>query len=77
MTKKTRLRLISCMMFLIAVVFVLCALSAPNLGRGFYIGPLYIGAAVWRMCYAIYALIMIVLLVASFFVKDSKKSDKG
>ena len=70
MTRKRKLRLISCIMFVIAAVFVLCALSAPNLGCVFYIGPFRIGAEVWRICYAIYALIMVSLFFASFFVKN-------
>ncbi len=69
MTKKRRLRLISCIMFVIAVVFVLCALSSPNLGRSFYIGPVCISAKIWRVCYATYALIMVGLFWASFLQK--------
>jgi cytochrome c biogenesis factor len=73
MSKKQKLRLISGIMFVIAVIFVLCALSAPNLGRAFDIGSFCIGAEVWRICYAIYALIMIGLFLASFFVSKGKQ----
>ena len=69
MTKKRRLRLISCIMFVMAVVFVLCALSSPNLGRSFYIGPVCISAEIWRVCYATYALIMVGLFFSSFFAE--------
>ena len=66
---KKKLRLISLTMLVIAVVFVLCALSAPNLGRTIYIGSYRFGAEQWRVCYAAYAIVMVVLFAASFFVK--------
>lgn len=66
---KKKLRLISLAMLVIAVVFVLCALSAPNLGRTIYIGSYRFGAAQWRVCYAAYAIVMVALFAASFFVK--------
>jgi len=37
MKTKTKLRLISLAMFVVAVVFVICALSAPTLGKTIYI----------------------------------------
>ena len=66
---KKKLRLISLAMFVIAVAFVLCALSAPNLGRTIYIGSYAFGAAQWRVCYAAYAVVMAALFAVSFFVK--------
>jgi uncharacterized membrane protein len=72
MSKKLILRLISLIMLVIAVVFVLCALSAPNLGSTIYIGSYAFGAEQWRMCYAAYVVIMAALFVASFFVKGRK-----
>ena len=72
--KKQRLRIISFLMLAAAVIFVLCALSAPNLGTAFYLGSFRIGAAVWRVCYAVYALVMATLLIASFLVKDNKNT---
>ena len=66
---KKKLRLISLTMFVIAVAFVLCALSAPNLGRTIYIGNYRFGAEQWRVCYAAYAIVMLTLFTASFFVK--------
>lgn len=69
MKKELRLRLLSGIMFVVAVIFVFCALSAPNLGRAFFIGPFYIGAEVWRACYVVYVMIMAVLFTASFFVR--------
>ena len=72
MSKKKILRLTICIMLVVAIVFVLCALSAPNLGRAFYIGPFYIGAEVWRTFYAAYGIIIVTLFTASFFVKNKQ-----
>ena len=55
-------------MFVVAIVFIACALANPALGRTFYIGNIAIGAEVWRVCYAIYAIVMAILFVLSFFV---------
>lgn len=74
MKARRTLRLISLVMLAVAVVFVFCALSAPNLGRTIYIGNFVFGAEQWRVCYAIYAFVMIALFVVSFFVK---KTDSG
>ena len=72
MHTKTVLRLISLAMFLIAVIFVVCALSCPTCGSVFYIGPLRIGSEVWRAFYAFYAIVMVLLFVLSFFVRKKK-----
>lgn len=69
MKAKTILRLISLVMFVIAVVFVFIALSCPTCGSVFYIGSIRIGSEVWRAFYSIYAIVMAVLFVLSFFVK--------
>ena len=62
------LRIISLVMFVVAIIFIVCALANPALGRTFYIGEIAIGAEVWRVFYAIYAIIMAILFVLSFFV---------
>lgn len=72
MTRKRLLRLISLVMLIVAVIFIFCALSAPTLGRTIYIGSYAFGARQWRICYAIYAVIMALLFVVSFFVKEKK-----
>lgn len=69
MKKRTALRLASLAMFVIAVIFVVCALSAPNLGRTFYIGNIAIGAKVWRVFYGVYAIATVGLFVGSFFIR--------
>lgn len=68
MKKGMVLRIISLVMFVMAVIFIACAFANPALGRTFYVGDLAIGADVWRRFYAIYAVIMAVLFVLSFFV---------
>lgn len=66
------LRIISLVMFIIAVVFVFIAISAPTLGRTIYIGDFEFGAEYWRICYGIYAAVMVILFITSFFVKNNK-----
>ena len=71
---KTRrsLRLISLLMLIVAVIFVICARSSPTLGHTIFIGNYVFGAEQWRICYAVYVLIMIALFVLSFFVKKKR-----
>ena len=69
---KKKLRLISLSMLVAAVIFVLCALSAPNLGQTIYIGTFTFGAEQWRFCYKAHVLIMITVFVASFLVKEKR-----
>ncbi|MBQ8390277.1 MAG: hypothetical protein IJX52_04800 [Oscillibacter sp.] len=73
MKKHRLLRWISLLMFVIAVVFVLCALSNPALGHTIYIGDFAFGAEQWRLCYAIYAIVMAGLFIASFFVDRKER----
>ena len=68
MKKGMILRIISLIMFVVAIIFIACALANPALGRAFYIGNIAIGAEVWRVFYAIYAIVMVILFVLSFFV---------
>lgn len=72
MKTKTKLRLISLSMFVVAVVFVIYALSAPTLGKTIYIGDFVFGAEQWRFCYKVYAIVMVALFGASFLVKEKK-----
>lgn len=67
------LRLIALVMFLVAAVFVFCALSNPALGSVFYIFGIRIGADVWRAFYKLYAVVMAALFVISFFVKKRQQ----
>lgn len=69
MRNRKRMRLLSLVMLVIAVIFVLCALSNPGLGRTLYIGNWRFGAEQWRFCYKIYALVMVGLFGGSFFAK--------
>ena len=72
MKAKTKLRLISLTMFVVAVIFVFCALACPTLGRTIYIGDFKFGAEHWRFCYKVYAVVMVALFGISFFVKEKK-----
>ena len=68
MKKGMILRIISLVMFVVAIIFIACALANPALGRTFYIGDIAIGAEVWRVFYGIYAIVMAILFILSFFV---------
>ena len=73
MSKRRILRRTSFLMLVIAVLFVACAVSNPQLGHAVYIGTFRFGADQWRVCYAAYVTVMIGLFVASFFVKKNPK----
>lgn len=73
MSRKAVLRIISLAMLAVAVIFVLCALSNPTLGRVIYIGPFRFGFKQWRVCYGLYTGVMAGLFVASFFSGGWKK----
>lgn len=68
MKKGMILRIISLVMFTMAVIFIACALANPALGRTFFIGDIAIGAEVWGVFYGLYAIVMAILFVLSFFV---------
>ena len=70
MMLKKILRAVSLFMLIIAIAFLIFALSHPQLGSVFYIGDLAIGSDIWRVFYAVYATIMVDLFLASFFVKN-------
>ena len=72
MKTRTKLRLISLTMFVVAVIFVFCALACPTLGRTIYIGDYKFGTEQWRFCYKVYAVVMVALFGISFFVKEKK-----
>lgn len=72
MKRKTKYRMICFVMLIVAVVFVFFALAAPNLGSTIYIGGYSFGAEQWRLCYKVYLVVMIILFISSFFVKDKK-----
>ena len=74
---RKKLRLASLCMFAAAAVFVLCALSNPTLGRTVMIGPFTFGVEQWRICYALYVLVLAGLFVASLLVKGDQPAEKG
>ncbi len=67
---KVVLRIISAVMFVIAVVYLGYVFTHPEFGSVFYIGKFEIGPTIWRIFYAVYAATMIGLFVGSFFVKN-------
>lgn len=73
---KIILRIVSGVMFIVAVVYLTFAMTHPEFGSVFYIGSWAIGPEIWRTFYVFYALVMIGLFVASFFVGKNKK-EKG
>lgn len=66
------LRCVSLAMFVVAVVFVLYAISNPQLGRAIYIGNFRFSHDEWLACYMLYAVVMVGLFAASFFVKKKE-----
>lgn len=70
--KKTVFRIISGIMLVVAAVFLVFALTHPEAGSVFYIGDLAIGSKIWRAFYVVYALVMVGLFTASFFVGKTK-----
>lgn len=70
---KIKLRLISGIMLVVAIVFVFCALACPTLGKTIYIGDYAFGAEQWRFCYKIYAIVMVALFGASFVIKEKQR----
>ena len=70
MKVKRMLKLISFVMLIIAVVFVICALSCPTLGSTIYIGDFAFGVEHWRVCYLIYFIIMVSLFFLSLCIKE-------
>ena len=76
MSKRVKLRITSLVMFVIAVIFVICAMCCPTCGRVIYIGEIAIGGDFWRKCYLVYGIVMVSLFAASFFVKKEKKEQK-
>lgn len=70
--KRLILRVISLVMLIVAIVFLSIALTHPEFGSVFYIGNLRIGVEIWWAFYIIYAVVMVGLFVASFFVGRGK-----
>ena len=72
MSRKTKLRLASLILLLIALVFLFCAVSCSTLGRVFYLGPFRIAAEQRRVFYRLYAAVIIGLFLLSFLVRERK-----
>ena len=72
MNKRKILRGVSLVMLVIAAVFVAVAVQNPQLGTAIRVGDLTFGAEAWRVCYAVYVLVMAGLFAASFLVRKTK-----
>ena len=72
MKARWTLRIISLVMFVVAVIFVFIALSCPTCGSVFYIGNFRVGADIWRTFYKFYAIVMVLLFVLSFIIPKKK-----
>ena len=56
-------------MFIVAVVFAVMVISAPQMGYVFYIGSYKIDAHIKRILYLAYLIVAVMLLIASFLIK--------
>ena len=72
MSRKTKLRLASLLLLLIALIFLFCAVACPTLGRVFHLGPFRIAAEQRRVFYRLYAAVTIGLFLLSFLVRERK-----
>lgn len=69
---KLILRLISLFLFLVAVVFIICALCCPTCGSVFYIGSFQVTTRVLHWFYNSYIIVMLVLFLLSFVLPKKK-----
>ena len=72
MSRKTKLRLASLLLLLIAFAFLFCVISCPTLGHVFHLGPFRIAAEQRQVFYRLYAAVTAGLFLLSFFVRERK-----
>ena len=72
MNTKKLFRFIGMLMLIVAVAFVIMAISAPQMGHVFYIGSFKVDAHVKRIFYLVYLIAAVMLLTASFLIKRKK-----
>ena len=63
------LRVVSLIMLAAAVVYIWVCLHAPTMGHTMYICGHKFDAEQWKICYAIYLIIMLMLFVSSFLIR--------
>ncbi len=73
MSRRWTLRIISIVMFIVGFVFFWIAIHCPTLGVDIYIGSYEVTVEQVRLFYKLYIVVMIVLFVVSYIVKDRKK----
>ena len=66
MSRKTKLRLASLVLLIVALVFLFCVLSCPTLGHVFHLGPFRIAAEQRQVFYRLYAAVTAGLFLLSF-----------
>ena len=66
MSRKTKLRLASLALLLLALIFLFCAVSCPTLGHVFQLGPFRIAAEQRQVFYRLYAAVTAGLFLLSF-----------
>ena len=67
---KRKLRIISAIMFIIALLFLIYAFTHPEAGSVFYIFGQPIGSHEWRSFYGLYAIVVIGLFIISCFCQE-------
>ena len=70
---KSILRIISGIMFVIAIAFFVYAIMHPEAGCVFYLFGQPIGSDIWRAFYVLYLVVMFGFFIASFFAKKGKR----
>lgn len=75
MSRKTKLRLASLILLLIALVFLFCAVSCPTLGHVFHFGPFRIAAEQRQVFYRLYAAVTVGFFLLSFLPQKRTPKD--
>ena len=75
MSRKTKLRLASLILLLIALAFLFCAVSCPTLGHVFHVGPFRIAAEQRQVFYRLYAAVAAGLFLLSFLPQKRTPKD--
>ena len=75
MSRKTKLRLASLILLLIALVFLFCAVSCPTLGHVFHFGPFRIAAEQRQVFYRLYSAVTAGLCLLSFLPRKRTPKD--
>ena len=72
MSRKTKLRLASLVLLIVALVFLFRTISCPTLGHVFHLGPFRIAAEQRQVFYRLYAAVTAGLFLLSFLPQKRK-----